>query len=135
MDELILEPYAVVQCWHLPDAEGQWENLLGEYLQKIAQQCTEAGKCVVGHIKTLSIFSDQKFLRVSVVGENIPPSVEGRVPPGSTKLELTLNVLVYGLKRNVIEQITKDTANQIATQKKGVVHQKEITSAGEHLHH
>ena len=134
MDELTLEPYAVVQRWHLPDTDGQWESILGDYLQRIAQRCTAAGKCVIGHIKALSTFSHQSYLRVSVVAANIPATVEGKVPVGCIDLELILNVLVYGLERTAIEQITRETANEIASQRKGVVHHKKMNHAGEHLH-
>ena len=131
---MILEPYAVVQHWHLPDANDQWESILGEYLQTIAQRCISAGKCVIGHIKALSTFSDQINLRISVIAANIPANIEGKVPHNCTDLELTLNILVYGLERTAIEQIAHETANQIARQRKGVVHQKILDHAGEHLH-
>lgn len=124
MAELTLEAYAVVQHWHLPDADGQWESILGEYLQKIARRCTSARKCVIGHIKALSVFSDKTYVCVSVVAVHIPASLDGRVPAGCTDLELTLNVLVYGLERTVIEQITRETASEIADQRKGAINQK-----------
>lgn len=124
MVELTLEPYAVVQHWHLPDANGQWESILGEYLQRIAQRCSSTGKCVIGHIKALSVFSDKTYVRVSVVAAHIPASLEGKVPAGCTDLELTLNVLVYGLDRAVVEQIVRETAFEIAQQRKGVMNQK-----------
>ena len=135
MDELILEPYVVVQHWHLPDANGNWESILGSYLQSIAQRCTTVGKCVIGHIKALSIFPDKSYLRISVVAMNIPASVEGKVPADCTDLELNLNVLVYGLERTTIEKITRQTANEIASQRKGVVNQENMNHAGEHLHY
>ena len=135
MDELTLEPYAVVQEWHLPDADDRWESILGEYLQIIAQRCAARGKCVIGHIKALSTFSDKSYLRISVITENIPFNVEGKVPTGCTDLELTLNVLIYGLERTAIEQITQETAKEIASQRKGVVHHKSLDHAGEHLRH
>jgi hypothetical protein len=124
VDELTLEPYTVVQHWHLPDADGQWESILREYLQRIVQRCTAAGTCVIGHIKALSIFSDKTNVRVSVVAAHIPANLDGRVPSGCTDLDLTLNVLVYGLERTVIEQITREIAYEIVSQRKGVMNQK-----------
>ena len=132
---MILEPYAVVQTWHILDADGQWESILGDYLQKIAQRCTDAGKSVIGHIKALSTFSDQSYLRISVVAANIPANIEGKAPPNCTDLELTLNILVYGLERTAIEQIVHKTANEIVSQRKGAVHHKYINHAGDDLHH
>jgi len=124
-----------VQRWHLTNASGHWEAILGEYLQTIAQQCISAGKCVIGHIKALSTFPDKSYLRISVVAANIPATIEGRAPASCVDLELTLNILVYGLKKSTIEQIVHKTANEIASQRKGAVHHKDISHAGEHLHH
>lgn len=119
-----LEPYAVLQSWHLPEAKGQWESIFGEYLQEIAQRCIDQGECVVGHIKALATFSDQNYLRISVIAPQIPANIEGKVPADSTALELTVNVLVYGLERAAIEKIAQETANKIARQWKGEVKHK-----------
>ena len=135
MDKLTLEPYAVVQHWHLPAADGQWETILGEYLHTIALRCTSAGKCVIGHIKALSTFPDQSYLRISVVAANIPATVEGKALADCADLDLTLNVLVYGLECSTIEQITSETANEIARQRKGAVTHEYVNHAGEYLHH
>lgn len=135
MADLILQPYAVVQDWHLPGTDVHWESVLGEYLQRIAQRCAASGKCVIGHIKALSTFADQGYLRISVVAANIPASIEGKAPPRCVSLELTLNVLVYGLDRNIVEKITLETASEIARQRKGEVHQKNFPHASDHLFH
>ena len=121
MADLTLEPYAVVQHWNLPEAEGHWEALLGDYLETLAQRCSTTGQCVIGHIKALALLPDKSYLRVSVVASNIPASIEGKVPPGCNVLELTLNVLVYGLEQTVIKQITHETSHEVANRWKGVV--------------
>jgi hypothetical protein len=135
MDGMKLEPYAVLQSWHLPDTKGQWESTLGEYLQTVAQRCIDQGECVIGHIKALATFSDHKFLRISVITPKIPANIEGEVPANCTELELTVNVLVYGLERDVIEKITCETANEIANRWKGGVQHKGLNQADESLHH
>ena len=135
MDELNLEPFTVIQAWSLPEEGGNWESMLGEYLQRIAQRCADSGKCVIGHIKAFATLADHDYLRISVVAPNIPASIEGKVPPHCTNLELTLNVLVYGLERSMIEKITLETAGEIARKKEAEVHYKYSSHAGEHLHH
>lgn len=135
MAELSLEPYAVVQHWRLPEADGRWEAILSEYLQTIAQTCSTAGKCVIGHIKALAVFPEGGFFRVSVVAANIPASTQGSVPLGCTGLDLTLNVLVYGLERSVIEQITREKSREAEIRWKGaVIHQKQ-NPTDPHMHH
>jgi hypothetical protein len=111
-----------MQTWQLSNSEGQWDTILGEYLEKVAQRCTDEGDCVIGHIKALSTFSDHSYLRISVVAAHIPANIEGKVPAGVAELDLTVNVLVFGLERALIEKITRDTANEIASRWKGVVY-------------
>jgi hypothetical protein len=121
MAELILEPYAVSQHWSLPQADSKWEALLCEYLESLARRCNEAGLCVIGHIKALALFPDGGYVQVSVVSPRLRANVKGSVPTNCTELELALNVIVYGLERALIEQITRETAAHLANQWKGEV--------------
>jgi hypothetical protein len=128
--ELTLEPYTVVQHWHLPTADGHWAAIVGEYLQTIARQCALTQPTVIGHIKALALFSDRSYLRVSVVAPHIPASLAGSVPPGCTDLDLTLNVLVYGLEPAALEHITHAAAQAIAAEWKGVINPTILNQAG-----
>ncbi len=121
MAELILEPYAVSQHWNLPVADGKWEAILSEYLETIARRCAETGPCVIGHVKALAFFPNGGYVRVSVVSPTLPAGVEGSVPMGCTELVLALNVIVYGLARNLLERITCETAVQLAKRWQGEV--------------
>jgi hypothetical protein len=121
MDELILEPYAAVLRWHLPAAGDRWEAILAGYLETLAQRCHASGRCVIGHIKALALFPGGGYLRLSVTAPHLPASVEGQVPPGCTQLDLTLNLIVYGLSQTTLEQIALEAAAQAAAQQKGQV--------------
>jgi len=134
MAELNLEPYAEVQEWHMPEAEGRWDIMLGGYLQGLGRRCASEGPCVIGHIKALALFSGNRYVRLSVTATDIQPGIDGTVPSGCTDLELTLNVLVYGLSRGVIERITRETAEETARVWKGTVNRKDPSCAGPHLH-
>ena len=134
MAELRLEPYAVQQHWRLPGADGHWEAVLAGYLETLAQRCAAVGQTVIGHIKALALFDDGGYLRVSVVAAGRPATVEGSAPPGCLELELTLNVLVYGLERATAEQITRAAADEIAAAWKGGVHHTDLSQAGHHDH-
>jgi len=118
MAELRLEPYAVVRHWQLPGPEGRWEAILAEYLQTLAERCVESGQAVIGHIKTLACFPGGKYLRLSVVAADLPATVDGAAPCGCTSMDLTLNVLVYGLEWGMIEKIVQETSRQL-TEKMG----------------
>jgi hypothetical protein len=47
--------------------------------------------------------------------------VEGSVPVGCTELVLTLNVIVYGLDREFLERITRETADLLSKKLKGEI--------------
>ena len=121
MAELILEPYTVKQRWRLFGDVGEWENLVSEFMQTLARRCHETGKGIIGHIKALALFPDGGYLRVSVVSPTLPAGVEGSVPMGCTELVLTLNVIVYGLERDPLERLTRETADHLTKKWKGGV--------------
>lgn len=114
MDDLSLEPYAVSQRWRFLPEHTDWETLIVEYLETIARRYVEFDNCVIGHIKALALFPGGDYLQVSVIDPALPAGVKGCVPPNCTELRLTLNVIVYGLKRDLLERIASETAAHLA---------------------
>jgi hypothetical protein len=121
MAELILEHYAVNQRWSFSGDAAKWETLISEFLETLARRCHETGKCIIGHIKALALFPNGGYLRVSVVSPTLPAGVEGSVPTHCSELVLTLNVIVYGLGRDLLEHITRETADDLTNKWKGGV--------------
>jgi hypothetical protein len=121
MADLILEPYAVSQCWSFSEENTNWESLIVEYLETIARTCVEFDRCVIGHIKALALFPGGDYLQVSVIDPGLPAGVKGHVPPGCNELRLSLNVIVYGLDHDLVGRIASETAVQIAGQRQGEV--------------
>ena len=145
MSDLVLEPYAVQQRWQMPAplSGRDWPALLAAYLASLARACSEAGPCVIGHIKALALFPDGGYLRVSVVSSTHPPTTDGQAPDGVAELAVTLNVLVYGLARDVLQKLSSDIAADLAATHAGRVTVKDAASVGqplfpnvgEHTHH
>lgn len=121
MDDLKLEPYAVVLNFAFPDIQDRWEELLSQFLISIAIETTKPEKAIVGHIKALAVFPENQFFRMSVIAPNIPPTTEEEIPYGRIELEITLNVLVYGISKNEIEKITRSKADEIACEWNGKI--------------
>jgi hypothetical protein len=119
MEELILEPYTVHQRWRLFGEGNRWESLISEFMEALARRCHETEKGMIGHIKALALFPDGGYLRVSVVSPTLPAGVEGSVPVGCAELVLTLNVIVYGLERNALERLTRETADHLSQKLRG----------------
>ena len=123
MAELILEPYSVRLRWQIePSLTSQkWKAIICKFVETLARRCDEAGKCVIGHIKGLAMFSGDDYLQVSIISPERPADVSGAAPPGCSELVLTLNVLVYGLTRNVLERLVKEVATVPVLGKRGLV--------------
>lgn len=113
MAELTLEPLSLKQRWQRRSGSGPWARILSEYLESLAQVCTQHGKCLIGHIKGLALFPEGGYLSISVVAPGIPASTGGQDRDCSA-LDVTINVIVYGLPRPVLEEITRQAADRTA---------------------
>ncbi len=126
MADLILEPYAVLQHWTIPDREVGWDSFLSEYLLALADLCQQQTGHFLGHIKALALISGDHYLRISVVDPKRPASVEGSFPIGLKTIELTLNVIVYGHSAAFLQSITDQTASEFARRWNGAVSSQKI---------
>ena len=109
MAELTLEPYSLKQRWQRKSGSGHWARILSEYLESLAQACAQHENSLIGHIKALALFAEGGCLSISVVAPGIPASTRGK-DPECPALDLTLNVIVYGLPRSLLEEITRQAA-------------------------
>ncbi len=146
MSELTLEPHAVQQRWRMPvPLTGRgWHELLIAYLAALARACTTGGSSstagtsgpacsaggVIGHIKLLALFPDGGYLRASAVSPTHPPTSDGQVPDGLDQLSLTLNVLVYGVPREVLATLTLEIASTLVAARAGQVSEETVQGMG-----
>lgn len=122
MAELILEPYAISLHWSRPvelqadqsKPDTPWKTVLSRFLEDLAQRCHASGPCVIGHIKALALFPSGGYLRLSVIAPHLPATAEGEAPVDCVSLDLTLNVIVYGLPRESLENATLAAAGATA---------------------
>jgi len=115
MADLTFEPYSTIIHFHAPDHFDAWREMLSEFIHLLAQKCTRIGS-VIGHIKALALFEGQRFIQLSAVSRKHPVTVQGAVPEGQGKLDLTLNILVFGLAHDIIEQIAVKTTDEVSAQ-------------------
>jgi hypothetical protein len=104
---MIFQPYAAQVRFSADDTvpEGRWREYLAGFLENLALRCDVPGTSVIGHIKALGLFQDHRYLRASLVSTGHPADVEGNPPDEFRQMDITLNVLVYGLDRTVIEAL------------------------------
>ncbi len=115
MSELRLEPFAA-RIYFYTQADisaGEGQKTLANYLEAIAGKCDAVGDTVIGHIKAIALFADGTYFRVSVVSAKHPAETDGNSSADITAAKITLNVLVYGLSRNRLQQIVQESASQV----------------------
>ena len=107
---MTLEPYAARLNFMMPSplTGNEWQLMLAQYMEALARLCTEAGPCVIGHIKGLAAFPDNGFLKISVISPDHPADVNGEVPENLSDLSFVLNVLVYGHTREMIARLNRE---------------------------
>ncbi len=134
MSELSLEPYAAHLHLSLDTvmSKKKWQKIVTHYLEALARRCDETGGCVIGHIKALALFADNQYLRVSVISSSHPADIEGNPPESFKELKMTLNVLVYGLSRDVIQRLVYEAASDLNSPFKGHI---ALEPLGFHEHH
>ena len=110
MTEMNLEPFAakIRFTTTAPVSSGQWAEAVRELMEGIGNGCNASGPCLVGHVKCLTSFETEGFIRASLVNPAAPPDVENSAPEGAMSAELILNVLVYGLERARISAIVQE---------------------------
>jgi hypothetical protein len=115
MSALRLEPFAARLYFDTPVdiSAGQGQKTLANYLEEIAGKCDAVGDTVIGHIKAIALFADGTYFRVSVVSAKHPAETDGNASADITAAKITLNVLVYGLSRNRLQQIAQESASQV----------------------
>jgi len=118
MDGLILEPYSARLQLNAPEElpHVQWATVLTDLFDNLAARCDQTGATVIGHIKALARFPRGRFFRISVVAAEYPATIEGSPPARYRQLELTLNVIVYGLARNQLAKILKSAIAETITE-------------------
>lgn len=86
------------------------QSRIESLLSSIAKECMAAGATLIGHIKCLANTANHGFLAVSVVDERSGPRSRGCLEDGVEEIEIVLNVLLYGLSRDKVEDIVERTS-------------------------
>ena len=74
-------------------------------LKKISLELEQAGCKLIGHIKAIAKCSSGGYMMFSITSAGQCPDIKGRLPRKPEKLEIALNVIVYGINKNIVEKI------------------------------
>ena len=100
-------------------------------MTSIALECAKEGATLIGHIKSVTEADGKGFLACSVVEPNGAVQTKGKMDEGITEIEVILNVLLYGLRREKISEIVKWIAKK---ELGGSAARLEIAELKEHSH-
>ncbi len=119
----IFEPYAGRFLFEstTPRSADDWGQLLIEFAGALASEIIQAGPCMIGHLKGYAHAQDLGFLKISSIGAQHRADISGDWKGYGKKLSLDLNVLVYGLGRNVLSGCTQKTIAAIGKSRHCVV--------------
>jgi len=116
MAQLNLHPCAVQMTW-LSDGllnGGEWEKALRNFFIKLGENCIDVGGTLIGHIKGVATVASSPCLQLSLVSLNQPVSIDGSVPDATNNLQMTLNVLVFGVSADDVLSALHKSRNQAA---------------------
>jgi len=117
MAQLNLHPCAVQMTWLSdgPLTDREWENALSNFFTNLGENCIAGGGTLIGHIKGVATVAGSTCLQLSLVSLQQPVSVDGSVPGATDQLQMTLNVLVFGMSADDVLSALHKTRNQAAT--------------------
>lgn len=108
-------PTAYTHCFDLPVAgESAPEAVaakISESLRKISSELEKSGGELIGHIKAVAKSPGGGYLAFSVTAFGQTPDIKGRLPRKPQSLKIALNVIVYGVSRDIVEKIAAENFN------------------------
>lgn len=96
-----------------PRSAGELQQLVQDFMSRTAVGCGEAGATLVGHIKCIAEAEKSGFVTCSATDSSGKVRSKGEFGGESHRLDLVLNVLVYGLDRSKIEEVVAETSKTV----------------------
>ncbi|MFP4545969.1 MAG: hypothetical protein ACLFPN_03865 [Methanomassiliicoccales archaeon] len=95
---------------------GELEEMVKTFMSKISLACVDAGVKLIGHIKCIVEVPGEGYLSCSVTNHEGRPRCQGSLSD-SSRFEMVLNIMIYGLEMEKVERIVSD---QVTSQFSGM---------------
>lgn len=79
-------------------------------MSRIALDCVTEGTRLIGHIKCIAEIEPERYMTCSVTGHDGKARCSGSFGQGSTHLDMVINILQYGLAKDVLVNILEKEA-------------------------
>lgn len=103
-------------------------------MSKIAIECVKAGAVLIGHIKCVVETPGKGFLAVSVTDADGKPYSRGGLEEGIKEMDVIVNVLLYGLPRQRIQELVDALAKKELSFPGAEIDVEDLEKAHDHEH-
>jgi hypothetical protein len=109
-----LTAYAGRLAVELPERGTREEiaQMMGGVISKVTVRCFEEGAKLIGHVKGMVESEDGGFLAISSTTEDGRVQTKGDLE-GGRKLQMVINVIIYGLNVHKVEHIVTEVATDL----------------------
>lgn len=127
--QLTLEPFATKLMFSSSKSlpQNKWKDHVRIFLKNISSHCEKTFSPFVGHIKMVAVFKDNLSLRANLVSPVHPVEFGGDPPDTFKQMQITINILVYGLEKAKIQELLKDVMEEFESGFDGRVYETIIT--------
>ncbi|MBU4293318.1 MAG: hypothetical protein KJ770_04625 [Actinobacteria bacterium] len=94
----------LVLTFQKPVSNEDFVNKIREFANNVILYLKNNGCDHVGHIKFISTTNGEDYLQLSVLDMEEKPKINGILKKTFEKIKLTLNVIVFGIKKEDINQ-------------------------------
>jgi len=102
----------LVLTFQKPISNEDFVNKIREFANNVILYLKNNGCNHLGHIKFISTTNGEDYLQLSVLDMEEKPKINGILKKTFEKIKLTLNVIVFGIKKEDINQkITEEIDN------------------------
>lgn len=109
-----IEPYAASIAISFPHPVTDAKLLIGELLELVGKRCVAAGATLIGHIKCYGELPNGEFFHCSLTSLRSGAVCGGDASMLASAIKVDLNVLVYGLSRETIDHIVRQSLQHLA---------------------
>jgi len=104
-----------------PRSGAHIQSLMQDFMSRTAIGCGEAGASLIGHIKCIVEADNGGYLVCSATDSSGRVRCRGSLKDGAYDLDLVLNVLLYGLDREKIEEVVARSSKDLMESKESKV--------------
>jgi len=94
----------LVMTFQKPISNEDFVNQIKEFANNIVLYLKNNGCNHLGHIKFISTTNGEDYLQLSVLDMEEKPKINGILKKTFEKIKLTLNIIVFGIKKEDINQ-------------------------------